>query len=488
EHFPALRESISSRLNEAGLPPCEEDRLLLRRLVTESGSRCFINGSSVTAAIMRTFGELLIDIHGPNDSHSLLQPSRQLRLLDLYGGHQQLTDACAALWQKTARLQKELDSLHENALTPEDRELLRHQLDEILSAAPDPSEEAPLIARHRIAANGERLRNLARGIAYAISDAENSVCETLAPCIQQAEELLELDPERGGEFLERLNSAAAALNDLAYDLETYGSNDDFDEEALREAEERIGILQRLKRRYGPTLEDVVACARRMENRLNAADTILERQQELLDELKHLRQLFSAKCGELTAARRRAAENLAPAVSGKLHRLGFTQARFEAAISPAAPGSTGADSCEFNFAPNPGEDIAPLRQAASSGEIARVMLAVKTVLSEVDDIPVLVFDEIDANVGGKTAAAVASELRSVGTRHQVFSITHSPLIAAAGDNHFLVEKHLEGDRTVTGMTTLQGEERINELLRMLGADARDAGARAHVLEMMANALN
>ena len=221
----------------------------------------------------------------------------------------------------------------------------------------------------------------------------------------------------------------------------------------------------------------------MEKRLQAASSVNERQEALLAEEAKLLARHTGKCAELTEARRKAAERLAPAVSEKLHRLGFNQALFNAAITATAPDASGADCCEFNFAPNPGEDIAPLRQAASSGEIARVMLAIKTVLSEVDDIPVLVFDEIDANVGGRTAAAVAAELHSVGRRHQVFSITHAPLIAAAGDQHFLVEKHVEGDRTVTSMTALDREARQAELLRMLGADANDRGAQAHVLEMM-----
>ena len=486
EHYPAVREELARRLEEYGLPPCEEGALLLRRVITESGSRAFVNGSSVTAAILKGLGDLLIDIHGPNENHSLLFPARQLKLLDLYGGHRAELQAVAAAWETLAGVRARLQALDSDGLAPEEQALFAHQLKEIDAARLAPDEEEQLLARHRLAANAATLRGTAGLLAQALAQGDDSLVEALAPWIRKAEELEELDPEHAAPFVQRLNALSEELSDLANDLDGYGSRLDIDEEALHDMEERIELIQKLRRRYGPTVEDVLATAERLRERLRRAASRADDLKRLHEEERAALDALAKCCAALTARRQDAAARLAPAIAAKLRRLGFARALFEARLDGAPPGPGGADACEFYFAANPGEEPRPLRQTASSGEIARVMLAIKTVLSEVDDIPILVFDEIDANIGGRTAAAVAAELTAVGQRHQVFSITHLPLIAAAGRQHFLVEKRIDGDRTVTTMAPLSRKQRVAELVRMLGAAPDDQAAIAHAREMLETA--
>ena len=485
DRFAALREELARKLEEYGLPPCEENRLLLRRVISENGSRAFLNGSPVTAAILKEFGERLIDIHGPNDSHSLLQPAKQLHLLDLYGGLQAQAEKVAEYWEHLTETQRKLQELLTESLAPEEIALLAHQLKEIDQAHLTADEEKTLLERHRLAANSARRCELAGQLSQGLAQSDQSMVEALVPWIRAAEELAELDPQHTAEFLNRLNLLSEECSSLASELEDYAARMDLDEEALHEMDERIELIQKLKRRYGPTLQDVLDTAVRLRERLKraagrTADLARLREEESTDRIA-----YQSAAKELSDLRKNAARRLEPAIVEKLRKLGFLKAAFEVRLENARPGPAGIDACEFFFAPNQGESIAALRHAASSGEVARVMLAIKTVLSEVDDLPILVFDEIDANIGGLTAGAVAAELEAVGTRHQVFSITHLPLIAAAGNTQFLVEKRTEGERTVTTMHRIDEQERTAEIVRMLGSTTADAAATAHANEMLKN---
>ncbi len=483
EQYQTLAEWLAKKLDEYALPACEEGRLLLRRVITESGSRAFVNGSPVTAAILRSIGERLIDIHGPNENQSLLLPSQQLRLLDLYGNHRTLLHDVALAYQELVSYRKQLQDLAENILSPEELELVSHQLQEIDRAKLSPEEEQQLIAQHKTAANSARLRELADALAMQLAMGDNAITDALAPIIRMSEELADLDETGGSDFVNRLNVVSEEISSIAQDLQDYASRMDFDGEALQNMENRIALIQKLKRRFGPTVEDVLAAAERLRSRVKSAQSHTSE----VERLKTAETQCMARLKELSAVlsekRHATAQNLAPAISEKLRVLGFANAHFEVHLASCPVGMTGADSCEFFFAPNRGEECTALRHSASSGEVARVMLAIKTVLSEVDEVPVLVFDEIDANIGGRTAAAVATELRAVGRHHQVFSITHLPLIAASGNHQYIVEKHLDNDRTVTSMRELCGDERVAEIVRMLGAASDDRVAKAHAQEML-----
>lgn len=483
QEHPSLARWLDTRLEELSLPPREEGRLLLRRVITPSGSRAFLNGSPVTAALLKEFGEALIDIHGPNESHSLLAPARQLHLLDLFCGDDALLGEVRKEWKELCGIRREQQALQGEGLSPEEQELLAHQLKEIEDAALSPGEEEELLARHRLVANSARLQALAGLLSQGLSQGEGSLVDQLAPWIRQAEELAQLDPRKGEEFLQRLDTLSNELNDLGEEVGDYGASLDFDQEALQEMNERIERIQKLKRRYGPTLQDVLDRGKRLQERLRRAASRNDLLAALAQRREEAEKRHRESCGRLARVRTDGAGRLSLAITRKLQDLGFRKALFQACLTPADPGPEGADSLEFLFAPNQGEPMAPLRQAASSGEVARVMLAIKTVLSQVDDLPVLLFDEIDANIGGRTAATVAQELHALGREHQVFSITHLPMIAAAADRQYLVEKRTEEERTTTHVRLLSPQERVEEITRMLGAEPEDAAAAAHARELL-----
>ncbi len=483
DSFAALKKRIDDKLEELGLPPCEEGRLMLRRVLSANGSRAFVNGSPVTAGVLRLFGEALVDIHGPNENQSLLLPARQLRLLDSFGSYHPLLEEGTASWNTLEALRKRRAELEGAGLTPEELSLLEHQLQEIDRAELHPDEEETLADEHRRAAGAQRLCELSGQLAGVLGQNDDSLVDSLSAAIRGAEELAEIDPKGGEEFLKRMNAVSEELSSLSADLQDYNASLDLDGEALQRLEERLALVQALKRRYGPTYQDVIDTGERIRARIRNATGRVEELQRLQEEEAAARAAFETLCGRLTAARRKAAGTLAEAIAGKLKRLGFLKAAFEVRLEAAAGSATGADACEFCLSPNPGEPLSPLRECASSGEIARVMLAVKSVLSDADELPIMVFDEIDANIGGRTAGAVAAELRALGRRHQIFSITHLPLIAAAGDAHYLVEKRVQGERTITTMAPVEGDGRVAELVRMLGADENDRAAVAHAREML-----
>lgn len=483
--FAEVRAALAARLEEAGVPPCEEGQLLLRRLLSENGSRAFVNSVPVTAALLKEIGELLIDIHGPNDSQNLLLPARQLELLDVYAGCREAVKSCRQLWHQLGRKRAEVRVLAEESLAPEEIALLEHQLKEIRQAGVRPEEENGLLERHRLAAHARRLVEVAGQCAGGLAEQEGGAVDQVAVVLRQLREVEQYDPRPGGEFCRRLEVLSEQLQELADDLSGYAGRLQVDEEELVELERRIGVLQKLKRKYGPTLEDVLQSGERIRQRLERLQGRDEQMQKLCREESELRRLHEEKCVMLSGTRQAAAVRLGQEIAGRLQRLGFSQALFAVRVTPVAAGASGADAAEFCFAPNVGEGIQPLRLSASSGEIARVMLAIKAVLSEADAVPILVFDEIDANIGGVVAGAVAEELRAVGRRHQTFCITHLPLIAAAGQRHLQVSKEVCSARTHARVRVLSAAERVDELVRMLGAQRDASAAREHAAQMLGN---
>ncbi len=481
--FKAIRQSIAEKLAAADIPPCEEDRLLIRRVVTESGSRAYVNGTMVTAAFLKEIGENLVDLHGPHDNQTLLKPSKQLELLDTFAGLDGDLQAVSDAYAAHAAVVKELEHLRAEGLAPEEAGLLEYQLKEIDDAELTADEEPELIRKYKLASSSQRLGELAAAAQQELCDSEDSIADRMATQIRALRELEQLDPKRGGEILANLEAVAESIQDVCGQIADYADGIEMDEEAFHELEVRLDLIQKLKRKYGPTLNDVLATAERIRTRLEnmrgRAGRLTELAEAEASTMKRLEQL----CDVLSAKRNAAAPGLASAIENKLAVLGFQRAAFHISLKRVQPGQNGADEVEFEFSANVGSDLQPLRHVASSGEIARVMLAIKTVLSDADSVPILIFDEIDANVGGRVAVAVAEELRAVGRKHQVFSITHMPQIAAAGQQHYLVAKHVVGDMTTTGMTRIEDDARQNEIVRMLGADGTSEAAVAHARELL-----
>ncbi len=481
--FDALLKTIDSMLEEAGIPPCEERRLLLRRVITDSGSRAYVNGSMVTASFLKTLCDNLIDLHGPHDNQTLLFPNRQMALLDTYAGLLPQVKEVHRLHAELATVQAEREALKAEGLTPEEADLLEYQLREIDQAELVPEEEEELFQKYKLASNSRHLIEVAAAAAQAINENENSIADQLGTQLRNLRELEQLDPNHGAELVTQLEETVENVRDLGQQIADYAENLDVDQEELQRMENRLDLLQKLKRKYGPTLSDVLETAERIRTRLANIRGRAGKLEELVQKETELKQLFEKHCGKLSQERRNIAPKLAKAIEEKLHNLGFLRAAFAISIKEATPGPNGTDAVEFDFAANVGEEMQPLRQVASSGEIARVMLAIKTVLSDADSIPIMIFDEIDANVGGRVAVTVAQELRAVGQKHQVFSITHLPQIAAAGEQHYLVAKSVADERTTTTMKRLEGEGRLQEIVRMLGADKDSPAALAHAKELL-----
>jgi DNA repair protein RecN (Recombination protein N) len=477
----AVKE-INSQLEESGAEPCEGRALLLKRTVSGAGTnRQFINGSPVPLQALKALGDRLVDVHGPHDHQSLLANEKQAELLDAYGKLGAPQAACATAHRELREIAAEKAALEMSEAEREQRlSLLQHQAGEIQGAKLHPGEDAQLDNDYRAASHAQNIVEQARTIAGLLSENDSSVLTQLA----QVERALNAWQRMDGSIadVEQLNRAAIAqLTELLDAVQARAERVDLNPEQLRQLEDRLNLVQSLKRKYGGTVENVIAFGGKASAQLAALEDRGEFLAKLAQREKAARLALDDAATRLTAARKKISKPLAEKIALELRSLGFKKASFALEITPAAQaGPAGADHVEFIFAPNPGEAARPLRAIASSGEMARVMLAVKTTLAEVDEVPILIFDEVDANVGGETAAQVGRKLRSLGRSHQVLCITHLPQVAAQGASHFAVEKRTKQGRTLTELTRLEGKDREQEVARMLGGQTEASRALARSL--------
>jgi DNA repair protein RecN (Recombination protein N) len=488
-----LRAPLRSFLDENGLEPCDENRLVLKRTLTAAGAnRQFVNGSATTLDKLAAIGDWLVDIHGPHDHQSLLHPARQLAILDAFGGLESARAAFGELVARRTALEAEKAALVVDERTyAQQLDLLRFQVQEITAARLQPDEDARVEEEHRRSANGARLLQLAQTGLEALSESEDSVLARAGGVGRTLQELQRIDPGVG-EIVALHEQATVILRELQSALAHYGDRLDADPARLAELEERLNVLQSLKRKYGPHLADVVRFGEEAQRKLQALESRDAELARLNAELAKLDAELWKAGRQLSAKRLKVIPGLSKAVAAQLADLGFKQSKFdvhlttqdgaaESGASPARISQQGLDTIEFQFAPNLGEAARPLRAIASSGELARVMLALKTVLAVEDQVPVLVFDEVDANVGGETANAVGEKMRCIAAKRQVLCITHLPQVAAAADTHFRVTKQVADGRTVSELARLDRKSRVAELSRMLGGQG-DA-ARKHAESML-----
>jgi DNA repair protein RecN (Recombination protein N) len=473
---------VNAALGEIGAEPCEGRTLLLKRSLTAAGTnRQFLNGSPVSLQGLKSIGDLLVDVHGPHDHQSLLATEKQAELLDAYGKLGPLRANCASAFAALREIEQERAELELSESEREQRvAILQHQVQEISSAKLQPGDDERVENEYRAASHAQHILEQARIVADLLSDADNAVLSQLAQVERALTAWQRMDASIGdAETLNR--EAIAQLQELLGTVQSRAERVDLDPAQLRQLEDRLNLIQSLKRKYGGTVENVIAFGDKAATQLAALEGRAEFLATLAQREKTARAALEKAAAELTKARRKIAGPLGEKISQELRALGFTKSTFQVEIAPAAkPGGAGADHVEFIFAPNPGEAARPLRAIASSGEMARVMLAVKTTLAEVDEIPILIFDEVDANVGGETAGQVGKKLRGLGRSHQVLCITHLPQVAAQGQSHFAVEKKLKQNRTLTELTKLDGAARQRELARMLGGQTDAALALAKSL--------
>ena len=489
-----LKTPLAAFLDENGLEPCEDGQLVLKRTFTSAGTnKQFVNGSPTTLQTLGTLGEWLVDIHGPHDHQSLLHAAKQLAILDAFGGLHPAREAFAELVRRRATLEAEKTALVVDEKTyAQQLDLLRFQVREITDAKLHPDEEVQLEQDYQRASNASRLIELSQTALNLLSEEDNSLLSQAASLGRTLQELQRLDA--GAAPLAVLHEqAVTALGELQTELSRYTDRIELDPARLRELEERLNLVHSLKRKYGATLAEVIAFGDAAARKLQS----LEQRDEELSRLNAALSKLDAEIlragQELSAQRRKLIPLLSKAVVKQLAALGFQQSKFDVTIeteSPASPAngqsailnrqSSGLDTIEFQFAPNPGEPPRPLRAIASSGEMARVMLALKTVLAAVDEIPVLVFDEVDANVGGETANAVGEKMREIAKQRQVLCITHLAPVAAHSDAHYVVSKQMKAGRTISEIALLEKKERVTELARMLGGQSEAARQHAEAL--------
>lgn len=475
---------IDAMLQTAGLDACEEGRLLLRRIIPRTGAgRNIVNGGATTLAVFKRLGERLVDLHGPHEHQSLFREGPRIAMLDAYGG-------AASDRQAYETVYRELNALNERrtALAGTDdavaaqMDMLEFQVRELEEAKLDPDEEASLAAELDRVANAQRIRELRGALGEALMGDEVSAFRSLTEAQRLLTELERLYPEAAESHAE-IRALAGQLKAVSENLVAGLEDIDDDPERLHYLENRMALYFRLKRKYNcrvPELLERLEAWRLQCDQWRSRDETLR----VLDgRIADCRRQLRDRAATLGKRRRKAAKKMAAAITRQLADLGLAQGEFRVSVEPAAPRASGADRVDYAFTPNLGEPTAPLQMIASSGEISRVMLAVKAVLAEHDRVPILVFDEIDANLGGEAGHAVGRKLRTLARHRQVIGITHLPQVAACAQTHLAVAKETAGGRTRTTVKTLDGgKARAAELARMLGG--RDAGTAAlHHAEAM-----
>lgn len=477
---------IDAVLVEAGLEPCQEGELLIKRTISVSGAnKQFVNCSPVTIQVLKSLGEFLVDLHGPHDHQSLNSRERQLDMLDKFASIEEQQEKYEGAWREWRAAATELDELENSERASSQQiDMLKFQANEIATANLKDGEEEEIESRHRIAANGARLAELCGAITSRLSEGEGSVIDGLREISRSIHELEKIDPGTAKLF-EGFKSAHIELTELEGSVADYAEDLEIDGAELEELESRIHTIQTLKRKYGRTIKEILEFLAETERKLGRIENRGEEIARLQAQVKE-REAEVVKLGrQISKKRTDAAPKLAREVAAHLTDLGFKRSVFEAQLSPlAAPERQGLEEVDFHFAPNPGEPSKPLRLTASSGEMSRVLLAVKSALARQDAVPLLVFDEIDANVGGNIAEAVGRKMAALGSTHQVIAITHFPQVASLAGSHFVVTKEITGNQTRSQIAEVSDENRVEELARMLGGSA--ASAREHARSLLNSA--
>jgi len=479
---------INALLKSLGLPSCEEGQLILRREIhRRKAARVQVNGSLATLAALQELGESWIDFHGPGEPQKLFRERHQLEMLDRYAGHATELDAFATAYGNWRATLAQARRLREGErLSADEADFIRSQLTAIDAVEVEATSIDQLELEFTRLDQAEELTTLAHRLNEGLAGDEGASTR-LAQLVNLAQDLAEIDPS-ANDLRMRLEAAIIELDDLAAEFSQISDAVHFEAEEAEALRERMQQWLSIKRKYGPEVGDVLAKRKQLADRLGSQEDVEGQLEQLAAEAASQEKALKAQAAILRKTRLKAARQLAARVRDLLQRLGFKKAAFDIEILAEDTLKAHGDStCQYRFAPNAGQPLLPLNKIASSGETARVMLALKAVLAAADATPLLVFDEVDANVGGEIGAEVGRELATLAGRHQVFCVTHLPQVAAYGQQHFLVDKHQEEASTTIRIRPIheQHDERETELARMLG-DRKSASARSHARELLATA--
>jgi DNA repair protein RecN (Recombination protein N) len=501
-------QPVLDALRSLGIEHDTSEPLVLARDISDRGrSTARIASRTVTASALGEVGQLLVDIHGQSDHLSLLRPLAQLDLLDRFAGTLMLRLRVAEQYRAWQALRQRVVEFDEEQRTLAQRlDLLRFQANELTTADVQPGEDTRLQQERTILANAERLvRAAAEAQAALAGDATAAVLEPggldrIRAASRALEEIASLDPSIEPTLV-RLNDALFALEDVSSDLRDYAERTELDPQRLEQVEERLDLLRRLTRKYGPTIEDVIAHTERISDELEEITSGEQDIESLRAEEQRARDALAMIALELSDARTAAAADLARRVEQAIHELNMGRAdfevRFETRPDPdgvrlpggdaVAVDTTGIDHVAFYLAANAGEELRPLARVASGGETARLMLALKSILSDADETPVLVFDEVDVGVGGRSGQVVGEKLWGLTDRHQAIVISHLPQIAAFADRHLTLVKREVDQRTITSAHVVEGAERVGELAAMLDGVPMTPESRANAEALLQRVL-
>jgi DNA repair protein RecN (Recombination protein N) len=471
------------------LPDIGIDRsggFILRRAISASGrSRAYINDTMVSLQSLAEFGRSLVDIHGQHEHQSLLSVDRHRLFLDAFGRLQDDAARVGMLFREISVMKKELADLKEKVKERAHRlDLLKFQIQEIDGSSLRSGEKEELVEKRSILSNLARLKELAETAYAAIYSSEGSCIERLSYIIVKTREMSSVDPSVS-EILNMLESGLPLIEDAAVSLRRYKDKYDIEPGSLADVEDRLELIGKLEKKYGEGIENIVRYRDNAEKELKGLELADEKIGTLEDKLGKRQEELLGFANSLSEKRKKTARRIEELVTGELKELAFGKAEFVIDVIPDTISASGVDKVEFLFSPNPGEPPRPLLRIASGGELSRVMLALKSILADFDSIPVLIFDEVDAGIGGKTAISVGKKLREIANKRQVLCATHLPQIASQGDFHLRIEKAQRGERVNVEVKELLGEDRVAEVARMLSGKVTPVSLK-HARELIEGA--
>lgn len=455
---------LKPELENAGIT-IEDNTLTLRRVISASSTRNFINDTPVGAKLLSQTAAELLDLHAVNEHLSLTSPIRQLALLDKYAGLEDLLSRCREKFLLYGELQKEKTEFISSL--PDEREArqLSRMVEDISAVSPQAGEDEALDARHRVASHAREVLSTISQLTGLLNDDENSIADQLGEVYRKLSGLAKIDESTFAGILTDCANLQEDTAALSRKIENLSGSVELDPAELEEIENRLSAIYQLKRRYAPDIEQILQLETDARSALKARENAQEHLQMLDNKAQAVWTELEEICSEISTVRRERAEAFAREVSAKLSAIGFKNAVLKPALTAAPISANGQDQLELLFSANQGEELRPLRKIASSGELSRLMLALKTVLADADEIPTVIFDEIDMNIGGEAANAVGNELSMLGQKHQIISISHLAQVASRADLHIQISKTESGGRTSSTVQVL--EDPVPELARMLG---------------------
>ncbi len=474
--FEVDNQSILDEIEEFGIDVSDGIVLISRRISADGKSKCTINGRLMPLNIVKEVGEKLINIHGQNDNQSILSPKSHIVFVDEYAQNSEIINEYKEQYKKVKDIQEEIESLRTDESEKERLiELLGFQVGEIDDAKLKTGEEEELEERRSFLANAEKIAENAGGAYYGLhgGDENGGAYDNLLSAVKKLENIRDFDGKISA-YCDTLTSVLAEVEDVMYELHSYIGEINYSEKELDSTENRLSLISSLKRKYGSTIEEILDFAEKGRERLSAIESSDERLEELTAELNRERVVLGELAEKLTRSRVDAALKLQECIMNELSELDMQKIRFSVSISPVTDiegeirfTSKGCDDVEFLISANPGEELKPLSKIASGGEMSRIMLAIKSVLSDSDSVETMIFDEIDTGVSGRAAQKIAEKIGKLAKKRQILCITHLAQIAAMADYQYLIEKNADDVSTKTTVRCVEGDERIQELARIIG---------------------